>query len=685
MSKIFEQRQSVAAKPTFLSRLRHDVAGNTLMLVAGAILPLTAMIGAGVDMSRLYLVKSKLQQACDAGALAARKKMSGSASLSTDAQALGSTFFANNFPTGIFGTGTATFTTALDGEGQVTANASVSVPQTIMAVFGNTFTDLAVRCDAKLEVANTDVMFVLDVTGSMSQCPNGTECNSGPGSKIVLLREAVVKFYETLENASAETSQLRFGFVPYSTTVNVGDLIPASSVVDTHTYQTVIANMTTKTFLASYGKPTKENIEEIYQSGKSIKQADCQKYGFNQSFSGTSNVGNYSFTGSINPVILSGGPPPKASNTRRYENDITEGADWGYPGGDQNGENRSCRRRYDDAPATYTTGFTLTDYTYKPVSYSVSGFKTGSTIKVSKSGPMFNAGYPSDFNLNGYSTVSKSYDLREITDLSTARSTNLDTKWNKCIEERNTVAVDEVSFTGPTDKYNPDNMFDMQFDKAATDNATKWRPMWPEMSRPRNALAEENRNDILPSDRVNAPCPAPAAKLATLTKAQVQAYVDKLEPTGNTYHDVGMAWGARLISPTGMFASENTVGANGKPIDRNIVFMTDGVLCPNTSAYTSQGIERVLRRVIGTSGDPAISSCAGTATDRHNKRFLALCKAAKDGINVKVFTVAFGTGKTTELTSCADIDQDYAANEGPALIEAFQEIAARIASLRLSK
>jgi Flp pilus assembly protein TadG len=686
MNKTIKPARPTIAKPSFLGRLRSDVAGNTLMLVAGAILPLTAMIGAGVDMSRLYLVKSKLQQACDAGALATRKKMSGSATLSSDAQTLGSTFFANNFPTGIFGTGSPTFTTALDADGQITANAGVRVPQTIMTVFGNSFTDLTVRCDAKLEVANTDVMFVLDVTGSMADCPDGTKCAGGAGSKIVLLREAVIKFYETLENASAETSQLRFGFVPYSTTVNVGDIISASSVVDTHTYQTAIANMTTKTFLATYGTPTKKDIEEIYQSGKSISQEDCTKYGLNQSFSGASNIGPYSFTGGINPVIRSGGPPPANSNTRRYNNDATDGVDRGYSGAaDTSGTYQSCRRRYTDAPATYTTGFTLTDYTYKPLPFSVSGFKTGSTVTLSRSGPARNAGYPSDFALNGYSTVSKSYDLKELATLTTARSTNIDTRWNKCIEERNTVATEEVAFTGPTDKYNPDNMLDMQIDKVATDNASKWRPMWQEMSRLRDGTAEEIRGDLPDAYNLGSPCPAPAAKLATLTKAEVQTYVDKLIPTGNTYHDVGMAWGARLISQTGMFSSENMVGANGKPIDRNIVFMTDGQLCPNTSVYTSQGIERVLRRVIGTTGDPSISNCEGIATIRHNKRFLALCEAAKSGLNIKVFTVAFGTGKTTELTSCADVDQDYVADEGPALVQAFQDIAARIASLRLSK
>ncbi len=684
-----EIEQKSAAKPelSFLGRLRSDVAGNTLMLVAGAILPLTAMIGAGVDMSRTYLVKSRLQQACDAGALATRKKMGGSSTLSADAQTLGSTFFANNFPTGTFGTGTPTFTTALDADGQITANAAVRVPQTIMTVFGNTFTDLTVRCDAKLEVANTDVMFVLDVTGSMADCPDGSKCGGGAGSKIASLRTAVVKFYETLENASAETSQLRFGFIPYSTTVNVGDLLPASSIVDTHSYQSVVANMTTQVFLATYGTPTTKDKLEVFSSGASIRQEDCAKYGVNQNFSGTDNNGkNYSFTGGLNPIFRTSARPPSATSTRRYNNNPTDGNDRGYSGApDTSGTFQSCRRYYTDAPATYTTGFALKDYTYKPLSQSVSGFKTGSTITLAKTGPMFNAGYPSDLALNGYSPVSKSYDLRELATLSTARTANVDTKWNKCIEERDTLATGSVEFTGPTDTYNPAGMRDLQIDQAAVDNATKWRPMWRQISRLRNGTAEETRTDLPDENNVGAPCPAAAAKLATLSKAEVQTYVDKLIPTGNTYHDVGMIWGARLISPTGMFSSENTVGANGKPIARNIVFMTDGQLCPNTSVYTFQGIEQIVRRVIGASGDASISGCSGTATDRHNKRFLAICEAVKKGMDIKVFTVAFGTGKTTELTSCADVDQDFLADDEDELVDAFQSIAAKIASLRLSK
>ena len=54
-------------------RLLADTAGNSLVIMAAAMFPLAGLVGGGVDMSRLYLAKARLQQACDAGALAGRK------------------------------------------------------------------------------------------------------------------------------------------------------------------------------------------------------------------------------------------------------------------------------------------------------------------------------------------------------------------------------------------------------------------------------------------------------------------------------------------------------------------------------------------------------------------------------------------------------------------------------------
>ena len=52
-----------------------DVRGNTLAIVGAALVPLCAMIGSGLDMSRAYMAKTRLQSACDAAALAGRRIM----------------------------------------------------------------------------------------------------------------------------------------------------------------------------------------------------------------------------------------------------------------------------------------------------------------------------------------------------------------------------------------------------------------------------------------------------------------------------------------------------------------------------------------------------------------------------------------------------------------------------------
>ena len=59
----------------FLTRLARDARGNTLAIVGAALVPLAGMIGSGVDMSRAYMAKTRLQSACDAAALAGRRVM----------------------------------------------------------------------------------------------------------------------------------------------------------------------------------------------------------------------------------------------------------------------------------------------------------------------------------------------------------------------------------------------------------------------------------------------------------------------------------------------------------------------------------------------------------------------------------------------------------------------------------
>lgn len=641
--------------PTFMGRLRHDTKGNTLMIVAAAIIPLTAMIGAGVDVSRTFMIKSRLQQACDAGALATRKSMGGGITITTQASQNGQNFFNNNFPAGAFGTSNISFTTSLNPDNQVMAAAAARVPQTIMTVFGNNYTDLSVRCDAKLEVANTDIMFVLDTTGSMNSCPNGSDCGGGAGSKIVGLRQAVMDFYDTIDGASSADSQIRFGFVPYSTSVNVGDLLPSTYFNSNRTYQSAIANMTTPYYQPTPGAPT--STVETYAS--TLSRTNCNTYGANKSYP--------ALDGS---VFNTGGPSPADTTKTVYSF-----KDWGATG-TTSGTRRTCRRNKTVTVTTYPlVGYTLTNWTFKPVSYDLTTYKTGSSLTLANGDPA------------GYMPTSGSYNLAELAAAPTAGTGNVTADWDKCIEERDTV-------TQTTFSPIPSAAYDLQIDLIPSSTATRWNPTLPEAVYIRANTANENRATLKYYDGTNLvwngenldsqpahACPSASQKLLTMGRGEVQTYVDNLNPTGYTYHDIGMAWGARLISPTGMFAAENVVAANGRPISRHIIYMTDGDMCPNPTWTTFQGYERLDRRVMGTT---APSNCSGEIITRHDNRFLALCEAAKS-MNISVWTVAFGTSNPPTLVSCANANQAFVATDTATLRTQFQAIAARIASLRLSK
>ena len=77
-----------------------------------------------------------------------------------------------------------------------------------MGVFGYENFQIDVSCTAEINISNTDIMFVLDVTGSMNCAPDnpgGGNCGNtpDPGSKIDALRVAVMSFYDAVDDATA--------------------------------------------------------------------------------------------------------------------------------------------------------------------------------------------------------------------------------------------------------------------------------------------------------------------------------------------------------------------------------------------------------------------------------------------------------------------------------------------------
>ncbi|WP_327754406.1 TadE/TadG family type IV pilus assembly protein [Sphingobium sp. SJ10-10] len=265
-----------------LTRLYHNQAGNTLAIVAAAMIPLAGMAGAAVDFSRAYLVKARMQQACDAGALAGRRSMSGTILTSADKQqALN--YFNFNFPNQLMGSAVMSttdanaanrVTTALDN-GQLRMEATTTVPTTLLRVVGITEMRVNAECLAEEYYVNTDLMLVLDTTGSMNcymsnalSCAQETEkpVSGTNKSKMREMRDALKTLYSNLRPAQValegKNLRMRIGFLQFSSTVNVGKLIRAENtayVRSSYQYRNSSGTLKTATDWPNYSSTWLDN------------------------------------------------------------------------------------------------------------------------------------------------------------------------------------------------------------------------------------------------------------------------------------------------------------------------------------------------------------------------------------------------------------------------------------------
>ncbi len=178
-------------------------------------------------------------------------------------------------------------------------------------------------------------------------------------------------------------------------------------------------------------------------------------------------------------------------------------------------------------------------------------------------------------------------------------------------------------------------------------------------------------------------CPTAAHKLQAWPDADdFDDYVDSLTPDGATYHDIGMLWGARLMSPTGIFASENAYTPKGGEIQRHMIFMTDGDTNANDYDYAAYGLPFFDHRE--TPASPAKTQL----DDQVNSRLLALCGAVKNK-NITLWVISFGASvnSTTQgrLSQCASAGRYFTAADATQLQTTFQSIADQISQLRLTK
>ncbi|KWV93011.1 TadE/TadG family type IV pilus assembly protein [Erythrobacter sp. YT30] len=678
-------------RSTFLRSLLNDTSANTIVISAASLIPLIGMVGGAVDSSRYYMTASRMQAACDAGALATRRAMEND-TFTDEHKAVGENFFDQNYPDGTFGVTGLTRTYTADNDGKVTGTASADLPTSLMGVFGYNDFDVSVSCTAEINISNTDIMFVLDVTGSMNcnpDNPNGGSCNNTEQSnaKIKALRTSVLGFYDTVDGATSDSAQVRYGVVPYASNVNVGGSIPRQFMADTHTFQSRVAEFTVEEVededsgdwefhAAEFIRVEQESKgdferKDVIETIKNIGNNNCKKRKPAKKLEYIDELGPFGY---VNQWIDGN------TRTTRYDDDnenilIYEGYyKFKKNGG---GKKRRCEIGYNvyegkgaalwdliekrNGDPTFTTVVEFDRYVYRPVDLAA----------------------PPDNNRDGDANLTEKpswsqvnlatlYDDNQI-DMPVGDKGAMRTlTWDGCVEESQTVSNETFS---PV----PAGAYDLDINLIPTTDALKWKPVLNNAVWKRENGSNNTTNWLYQTGEENRPgysCPAAAFRLTDISRGDLESYVNSLRGRSNTYHDIGMIWGARFISPQGIFAPDNETAPNGDAIARHIVFMTDGVLAPNVEVYGTYGIEWWDRRVTGNGN-------SGRASSRHAARFQAACTAAKNE-NISVWVVAFGTTLTQNLIDCASPGRAYSASNATALNNAFQEIAQKIAALRLT-
>ena len=651
-----------------LCRLGKDESGNALALTAAAFFPILAAVGGGLDASRMYLAQSRLQQACDAGTLAARKQLGGdtiaNGNIPDEIVETAGNFFAANFVEGMYGTEDVEYELVAAGDTQMNGSAAVTVPMSLMRVFGYDRERIAVRCSAELNLPNIDIALVLDMSGSMN------------GERIENLREAVMAFHDRIMSVKPEDARIRIGVIPYNGAVNVGSLLVAENpdwIADEWVYQSREAVFKNVRIDLNNHSKSGTNTGDTGDTANKLSSDNKVVLGDRLSFS---------------RQLLPRNPVQLGSDNEAHYHWNERNAEWQrrcewkwYPGDfivgnevwritntdwDKNHWNRWPREQKAACEAnvekfellgfTDNDGDTVTvdpsdgtatrrefdEYRYKPIVFDTSRFKLGETVRTPTG----------------------------------RRGQNVSSVWNGCIEERQTVATSDWS---PI----PAEALDLNIDLVPEygNPATQWKAMWPQITYDRGDEEELGTKDDKRTRGFN--CPVPSVRLTDWSsdRSSFEALIDSLNPGGGTMHDIGVLWGARILSPDGLFAADNANAANGDAILRHLIFMTDGEMGANPVNTTSYGNYSMDGRFMGFPGGRLWNEA--DTIPINNARLDALCARIKNK-NMTIWSVSFTLPLNQHTRGCASGNsRAFQAENSDDLVDAFEEIASNIAELRL--
>lgn len=338
-----------------LARLLRNEAGNTIAIIAAALIPLAGMVGGAVDVSRGYLAQTRLQQACDAGVLAGRKAMGSSGVLSAGVTGEVQKYVNFNFPSQYLGTpANITVSPTLGANDTISLTLTTTVPTAVMGLFGKANMAVTASCTARNDYSNIDIVLVLDTTGSMACKPerNESQCRS-----------------YALGSGRSKTMTLNGKTIPYvqeetSNSVNISRIQGLRDALNS--LQSQMSTIETQFNMTEEGKRKRVRwaiipFSMMVNAGFSLNSVDSSLYSRNPTWFNTTGTYRKDYTTSINPTHSS----TWLSDTwdgcveeRKTSNTITANSTYSFP-------NNLPSTAYDlmfDTPATSVdTRWTVSD------------------------------------------------------------------------------------------------------------------------------------------------------------------------------------------------------------------------------------------------------------------------------------------------------------------------------------
>jgi Flp pilus assembly protein TadG len=602
-------------KRNFMRRLTRDRRGAALPMMAAGLLPVLAGIGAAVDIGRIVTVRAQMQAGVDAGALAGARVFG----LTDDRAGQVAAYFHANMPEGYAGSDAITPVAdfqEVQGVNRVQVTATTDLPMVFMRLFGMERRSVSVEAVAEMQPKPLEVMVVLDDTGSMGG-------GLGKGTRMTALQTAMYDFIDILHQGEDRRADLAMGFVTYTVTTNVGQILTDHEVP----------------------VMTRDGFNNISEYTKDVDPAAANALGWRGCVENDPTVRDLS------------------ASATTMENGAWD-IDSILPG--ENG--RPGVRPYHVPPVTTTkvTAAAFAANARLPANYEAAHRNTNTATDRKN-------------NLYRLSPAGRADIAQRLANTPAYRQHFYD--FYIGLNYDNSSTTDDVIVRDADGaKYTPGSTDPWRVEYARIPRIDETTD-WSDPNRVYGYPTRAGRN--LRMATPNWQCPEPALELAYGRAKDVYDDYIRLDnyplmPADGTLHHIGMLWGYRLLTRDDVFVRNNPVPGE-RPL-RALVFMTDGESNANTHAawYGAYGNLRERRLTASTN--------ANTFKNQVMYRFAKVCENAKrDGIAVYIVSLMEASGDAGSVfRTCAG--SNYLETSTQSQIQnAFRQIAVDLVDLHLTE